>query len=179
MGKITDKEFLRQGIEWGISAENQAFMQLAMGAMQQIQGLPVKTVLDYGAGVGAYAESARKLGYDVFAYDIWESCRGYMKQYFPELKQCDEPITTDLLVMIEVAEHMTDIEVHNLFSQIQPTFILFSGCNTSTVNDEYWGHVNIKQPEEWHEFLKRYGYQVREKVPTPTDHTFIYELKQC
>jgi len=137
---------------------------------------PIKTILDYGAGVGAYAWEAHKLGFDVYAFDIWQSHREYMAQTFPDLKQTKKPITTDLCVMIEVAEHMTDAEVIKLFKKIKPTYLLFSACNTTTEMDEYWGHINIKQPDQWHEFLKQFGYDVVQKMLLPTDHTFLYKM---
>lgn len=171
---VKDYDFLKQEVEWGISADNPDFVNLAKETINQVVDLNIKTILDYGAGVGVYAEQARLKGYDVYAYDIWESHREYMTNKFPELKQTDKVMTTDLLVFIEVAEHMTDEEVNKVMTTIQPQYILFSACNTTTENDEYWGHINIKQPNEWHLFLKQYGYNVIKQLQYPTDHAFLY-----
>ena len=171
---ITGFDFLTQELEWGMSADNLEFINLAKLTIDQVADIDIKTVLDYGAGVGVYAEQARLKGYDVYAYDIWESHRNYMADKFPELKQTDKPVTTDLMLFIEVAEHMTDDEVKQLLEQVHPKYILFSACNTHSDIDEYWGHINIKQPEAWHEVLAQYGYEVIKQLNLPTDHTFLY-----
>lgn len=172
--KITGAEFLAQELEWGMSADNPDFVNLAKETIMQIADLPIKTIMDYGAGVGVYAEQARLMGYDVSAYDIWESHRNYMADKFPDLRQVNEPITTDLMVWIEVAEHMTNDEINTLLNKIAPAYIMFSACNTHSDIDEYWGHINIKQPDEWHDFLSGYGYKCIKKLEYPTNHTFFY-----
>lgn len=174
---ITDKDFLKQELEWGMSADNPAFLELARLTIGQLNSLPISTVLDYGAGTGVYSEAARKAGYKVYAYDIWEAHKAYMAEKFPDVEQVKEPITTDLMMMIEVAEHMTDKEVKELFGKVKPTYLLFSACPTTTDNDEYWGHINIKSPDEWHKVLKTFGYELVTKTDYPTDHTFIYLRK--
>lgn len=170
---ITEKEFLLQGIEWGISADNPAFVELARKTAEQID-IPVKTVLDYGAGTGVYANEFKKLGYDVSCYEIWDAHRDYIKQHF-DLNIVSEPFNADLLVMIEVAEHMTNKEISDLFTSIKCPYLLFSGCNTTSDKDEYWGHINVKSTNDWHDMLKIFGYEILKKVDYPTDHTFIYK----
>lgn len=172
MAMIKEQEFLNKELEWGMSADNPDFVNLAKLTIDQITE-PVKTVLDYGAGVGVYAEQARLKGYNVWAFDIWESHQKYMAEKHPDLKQVKRPVTTDLMIFIEVAEHMTDKEITTLFKTIMPTYILFSACPTHSDNDEYWGHINIKQPEQWHEFLGQFGYKVERKLDYPTGHTYL------
>lgn len=172
---ITNNEFLKQELEWGISADNPQFIALADATIDQIVGLPIKSVLDYGAGVGVYADAAHRRGYDVHAYDIWEAHRQYMSAKFPNLKQASEPITTDLMLYIEVAEHMTDDEIASLFSKIAPKYILFSSTPDKTDNDEAWGHINIKQTADWDQFWEQKGYKLLKTIQAPTSYSRIYE----
>jgi 2-polyprenyl-3-methyl-5-hydroxy-6-metoxy-1,4-benzoquinol methylase len=173
--KITDRDFLEAELSMGISPDNPAFIGLADATIEQIKELNVKTVLDYGAGVGVYADAAHRAGYEVTACDIWQAHREFMQSRYPKLNVTDKPKTTDLMLFIEVAEHMTDEELTKLFKKIKPKYILFSSTPERTPNDEAWGHINIKDAPQWHEMFAAFGYNVERKLNQPTGHTYLYE----
>jgi hypothetical protein len=174
---ISPKEFLEYELANGISADNPNFMQLAKQTVNQL-GIDYNTVLDFGAGTGVYSEAFRQSGKDVKSYEIWNEHRQYIRHKFPLLEIVDQPITTDLMLFIEVAEHMTDDELVILMSKINPKFILFS--STSDVNpgfDEDWGHINIKQQIDWVAIWARMRYEFVQDLTFPTSWSKLFKIK--
>lgn len=173
--QITPKQFLEAELKMGINADNPAFADLAKQTIGQLSFYDITTVLDYGAGTGVYSNAAYMAGYDVYAYEIWQEHREYIKEQFPKVKHTKKPITTDALLFIEVAEHMTDKELDSLMNSINPNVILFSSTPHHNPGfDEQWGHINIKQPEQWDRFFNKYAYMVDRVVKLPTEWARIY-----
>ncbi len=170
---ITEKEFLETELSMGISFDNPMFKQLAFNTAQQMLGLG-HTVLDYGAGTGVYADAFHQAGFEVSIWEKFESHKEYISQKAPHLSIIDKPITTDIMVFIEVAEHMTDKQLNALFKKIKPNYILFSSTSEKTDNDEAWGHINVKQQEEWDQFFLDKGYSIYKQVGLPTQWSKIY-----
>ena len=175
---ITDKEFLEAELKMGISFDNPSFVDLAKHTASQFKDLPIKSVLDFGAGTGVYSDAFYKEGYDVKVYEIWKAHKNYIREKAPHLKFCNKPFSTDLMAFIEVAEHMTDEELYALFDKIKPTYILFSSTSQSIPEwDASWGHINIKQQAEWDAFYDKIGYSILRQVSYPTDYSKIYVSK--
>ena len=166
---ITEQEFLKAEVElMNLTMNNPAFVNLGKNVSKYCRKFNATNVIDYGCGTGVYSEVLRMDGYDVMAQDVFKSHRDYCKENYPYLKVIAKPKAAELMLFIEVAEHMTDQEIKNAIEMIEPRFILFSSTPESTVNDEQWGHINIKQEPEWIEFWKGLGYAVVEKPITPT-----------
>jgi 2-polyprenyl-3-methyl-5-hydroxy-6-metoxy-1,4-benzoquinol methylase len=172
--RLTDKEFLETELNNQISYENLAFRALGIETANQVKDLGIKTVLDYGAGVGVYADGFHVAGFQVSVYEIFEAHRNYMKEKVPHINIVDNPITTDLMLFIEVAEHMTDKELDKLFKTISPKYILFSSTSDTTPYDEQWGHINIKQQTEWITFFEKIGYTLLKDLSIPTSWTKLF-----
>ena len=172
---LTDKEFLEYELNNGIGMHNEFFKDLARNTVEQIKDLPVKSVLDYGAGTGVYSDAYFQAGYKIVAFEIFKSHREYMKQNVAYVEIVDNPITTDLLNFIETAEHMTDKELDYLFSKIEPKYILFSSTSQTVPGfDESWGHINIKEQTEWDSFYKSKGYTKIKDLSLPTTWSKLY-----
>lgn len=175
MGKYTDKEFLNVELENGISLDNLQFLDLAKNTIAQLQGYG-STVIDYGCGVGAYAKAAMDYGFKVEAIEKFKAHKDYLKQRIPELKIINKLKNVDIMLFIEVAEHMTDNELFSLFEQGQPKWIMFSSTPYKSANDEKWGHINIKQPQEWDAFFSTIGYRKHKDLTLPTEWSKIYQF---
>jgi hypothetical protein len=171
---ISDAEFLATELSMGISIDNPAFRALGFATADQVKDLGIRTVLDFGAGTGVYADAYHKAGYDIKAFEIFQSHRDYMAEKVPHIQIIDEPVTTDLLSFIETAEHMTDKELFDLFKKIQPKYILFSSTSQVTDNDEAWGHINIKEQLDWHSFFNKIGYDLIKPMAYPTNWSMLY-----
>ena len=164
---ISEEAFLKAEIEAGIHLDNPSFIALANTLITKLSGLPIKTVLDYGCGTGAYAKAFMQQ-YDVIAWEKFELHKRYLAEKLPSLKLIDEPITTDLMLFIEVAEHMTDDELNALFNQIFPKYIYFSSTSETTPFDAAWGHINVKEQNDWVTFFQDKGYTLIQEPGTPT-----------
>lgn len=172
---LTDKEFLEYELNNGIGMHNDFFKDLARNTVEQIKDLPIKSVLDYGAGTGVYSDAYFQAGYEIIAFEIFKSHREYMKQNVAYVEIVDNPITTDLLNFIETAEHMTDKELDYLFSKIEPKYILFSSTSQRVPGfDESWGHINIKEQTQWDSFYKFKGYTKIKDLSLPTTWSKLY-----
>ena len=174
MEKFTDKQFIEYELAHGISLDNLQFLDLAKNTIAQLNGYG-STLIDYGCGVGAYSKAAMDFGFDVKAIEKFKAHRDYLKQRLPELKIINKLKSVDIMLFIEVAEHMTDNEIAALFEQGQPKWILFSSTSQKTANDEKWGHINIKEQNVWDMFFLTLGYRKHKDLTLPTEWTKMYE----
>jgi 2-polyprenyl-3-methyl-5-hydroxy-6-metoxy-1,4-benzoquinol methylase len=165
---ITQEEFLNAELEMNLTMQNPDFVALAEHVSNYVRKYQFRTILDYGCGTGVYSEVARKNGENVLAMDIFKSHRDYCKANYPLLKVIARPKPADLMYFIEVAEHMTDEEIEVAVSAVNPNLILFSSTPNITENDADWGHINIKQEDEWVNHFEKMGYKLIDKPQTPT-----------
>jgi 2-polyprenyl-3-methyl-5-hydroxy-6-metoxy-1,4-benzoquinol methylase len=168
---ISQEQFLEKELEWGLHHKNPKFKKLTDLTAKQLLPYKDMSFIDYGAGTGCYSLSLHEHGFDVKAMDVFKSHRDYMKKELPELKVIARPVKADFMLFIEVAEHMTDEEIEKALDTIQPKMILFSSTSEKTVNDEMWGHVNIKTQDEWVNFWFEHGYRVEAEFIRPTKWT--------
>jgi 2-polyprenyl-3-methyl-5-hydroxy-6-metoxy-1,4-benzoquinol methylase len=174
---ITEQEFLEKEVqEMNLTMSNPLFVNLAKSVARYCKKFNAKNVIDFGCGTGVYAEVLRQDGYDVLAQDIFKTHRDYCRENYPDLKVIVKPKKADLMLFIEVAEHMTDEEIKIAIEAIQPSFILFSSTSNVTEYDQAWGHINIKDERAWVNFWSTLGYSVLEKPQTPT--TWSMTLKR-
>jgi 2-polyprenyl-3-methyl-5-hydroxy-6-metoxy-1,4-benzoquinol methylase len=173
---ITTKEFLEKELEWGISFNNPSFKNLAKVTVEQFKDLPIKSLMDYGAGTGVYSDAFYNEGLLVSVFEIWDEHKDYIRQNAPHLNIIHEPITTDLMAFIEVAEHMTDKEILSLFKKVKPTYVLFSSTSDKTDFDEQWGHINVKPQAEWIEMFKKIGYELDRHLFNPTSWSKLFKI---
>jgi len=180
--QITPDQFLKAELEWGISLENQNFVNLSNETLKQfnlsdyLKEEGVKTCMDFGAGTGAYTLASINAGFDTYTFEIWDAHKNYMKERITNLQLIDKPIQTDLMLFIEVAEHMTDKEIKSLFKKIQPKYILFSSTSGTTDFDVEWGHINIKSQTDWIDFWYDLGYELNRKLNLPTEWSKLFRL---
>ena len=172
--KLTDKDFLQAELDNGINLDNPMFMDLARHTVAQLNGYGT-TLIDYGCGVGAYAKAAMDNGFQVEVIEKFKAHRDYLKEKLPSLKIVKKLKNVDIMLFIEVAEHMTDNEIIGLFEQGQPKWILFSSTPQVTQWDAAWGHINVKQPQEWDAFFATVGYRKHKDLSIPTEWAKMYE----
>jgi 2-polyprenyl-3-methyl-5-hydroxy-6-metoxy-1,4-benzoquinol methylase len=173
--KLTDDEFLKKELEIGVGFHNPNFIRNRdKDAKMMLPYVNLKAI-DYGAGCGVYAEQFRKAGFDIVAQDISKAHRDYIRQHCPDLKVIAKPVKKDLMLFVEVAEHMTDEEIVKAIEKIDPKIILFSSTSQKTEQDILWGHCNIKPQTEWVTFWEAMGYKVIARPGRPTKWTMILE----
>jgi len=174
--QISNKEFLDAELAMGISADNSAFVALGDATANELLIYDdIKSVLDYGAGVGVYSNSLHNKGFNVKVFELFDTHQAYIKEKYPHLEIVDKPVTTDCLLWIEVSEHMTDKEIDKLFKTIDPKYIYHSSTSQTTEHDIIWGHINIKTQEEWIKLFESKGYTLIKEVSIPTTWSKIYK----
>ena len=175
---ITTKEFLESELTWGIGFHNPAFVALAEATANQLANLPVSTVLDFGAGTGVYTKAMLDKGYDVHTFELYPEHRQYISEHVPNVHFVDVPVSCDLLFCIEVLEHMTDQEIDQLFDTAKFQWIIFSSTSERVpVFDEDWGHINIKEQNEWIELFSMKGYEFVEDLKLPCLWAKLFKKK--
>jgi 2-polyprenyl-3-methyl-5-hydroxy-6-metoxy-1,4-benzoquinol methylase len=171
--KITPAQFLDAEINsLNLTIDNPDFVNLAQAVCNIIDNEPTcekwnLSWIDYGAGTGVYSEVMRWNGFSVTACDIWKPHRDYMKKQYPKLRVVARPVPTEGMLFIEVAEHMTDRQIRQAIQAINPRVIIFSSTPETNSYDEMWGHINIKQVDEWVDFWASLGYSAK-KIDVPT-----------
>jgi hypothetical protein len=174
-GMVSEQQFLETELANGISLDNPIFVNLGRVTAAQMRVFPdIRSVLDFGAGVGVYSEGFHREGFDILAYEHFAVHRAYIRERLPHIRIVDRPCTTDLLAWIETAEHMTDAEIDRLLTSVAPGYILFSSTSERTEDDELWGHINVKEQHEWVRHLEAYGYTYYMDMPFPTSWTKLF-----
>ena len=113
-----------------------------------------KSVLDIGCGPGMHVRELRKLG--VQAYGIDQDERVLGQPYLDQISVFDNKMSADLIICLEVAEHI-DQKLENYLADC---------IERATENTLIWtaaapgqggvGHINCKPKEEWEEmFIER------------------------
>ena len=166
---LTEDQFLEaELINFQLTMDNPDFVALAQEVSDYCKKFKPESVLDFGCGTGVYSEIFRREGYNITAQDKFKSHRDYCKEKHPLLKVYQKPREADLMLWIEVAEHMTDQEISKALEVVMPRIILFSSTPNKTEFDEDWGHINIKTEKDWIAMFKELGYKLIEKPKTPT-----------
>ena len=166
---ITENDFLKAEIETlNLTIGNVDFVALAQEVAEYCKKFEPESVLDFGCGTGVYSEVLRREGFNIIGQDIFKSHRDYCKENYPLLKVYQKPRQADLMLWIEVAEHMTNQEISKALEVVMPRIILFSSTPNKTEFDEDWGHINIKSENEWIDMFTDFGYELIEKPQTPT-----------
>jgi 2-polyprenyl-3-methyl-5-hydroxy-6-metoxy-1,4-benzoquinol methylase len=166
---LTENEFLQAEIkDFQLTIDNPDFVALAQEVAEYCKKFKPESILDFGCGTGVYSEIFRKEGFNIIGQDIFKSHRDYCKENYPLLKVYQKPRQADLMLWIEVAEHMTDQEISKALEVVLPRIILFSSTPNKTEFDEDWGHINIKTEKDWIAMFKELGYKLIEKPKTPT-----------
>jgi len=176
-GPISPEEFLRVELQAGISADNPEFRALGRATAAQMLGRGFRTVLDFGAGTGVYADAFHQAGFEVQAFEIWEEHRAYIREKFPHVRLTAEPFSAELMLFIETAEHMSDEELRTLFGRISPDYVLFSSTSDRTEWDVEWGHINVKTQPEWGRFFATLGYEPAGPLSAPTPWARLFRRR--
>ena len=121
---ISEEEFLKAEIETlNLTMKNKLFVALAKSVANYCKKFEPSSVIDYGCGTGVYSEVMRQEGFNILALDVFKSHRDYCKEQYSDLKVIARPKEAELMLFIEVAEHMTDQEIKNAIDVIEPKMI--------------------------------------------------------
>jgi Methyltransferase domain len=174
--QATDKEFFDHEVSIGVSPHNPDYWGLMMATSNIIKNY-AHSVIEIGAGMGTLGEILTKEGITYYGIEPNIHHQEFAKNRGLLLHGLDNyPNHCEMIVSIEVLEHLTDEQINEYLESIDAKYFYLSSTPYTTTPefDEWWGHINIKSVDEWIEFFSEYGYQVLHKLTIPTDWSILF-----
>lgn len=170
---IDNKFFFDKSVELGFTTRDyESLVNLHTNGARTLQIMGCKSVFEFGSGLGFFLSACQRIGlYNHVGYDInpyerdFAISKGidpgrYLLGDFAKLKIGKY----DAIYSTEVFEHMVDGELNGvlpkLYKACNKYFYFTSTPFTSTIPewDIEWGHINIKQKDEWIALFKKHGF---------------------
>ena len=179
---IDNKFFFDKSVELGFTTRDyESLVNLHTNGARTLQIMGCTSVFEFGSGLGFFLSACWRIGlYNHVGYDINPYERDFaiskgidpgryllgkwVEKYLLGRYELKIKGKYDAIYSTEVFEHMTDIDIN----KVMP--ILYKACNkyfyftstpfTSTIPelDIEWGHINIKQKDEWIALFKKHGF---------------------
>ncbi len=170
---IDNKFFFDKSVELGFTTRDyESLVNLHINGARTLQIMGCTSVFEFGSGLGFFLSACQRIGlYNHVGYDInpyerdFAISKGidpgrYLLGDFARLKISKY----DAIYSTEVFEHMVDGELNavlpKLYKACNKYFYFTSNPFTSTIPewDIEWGHINIKQKDEWIALFKKHGF---------------------
>jgi 2-polyprenyl-3-methyl-5-hydroxy-6-metoxy-1,4-benzoquinol methylase len=177
MSRVTDKEFFDIEMAAGVSPENPDYYNL-MDATAKIVSDYAIDVIEIGAGMGTLGECLQKRTIKYYGIEPNKYHQDYAFSRGVKLYDIDNyPSSCQMIVSIEVLEHLTDKQINEYLENIEATYFYLSSTPhyTTPEQDEAWGHINIKSVEGWVSFFAEYGYKVEKYLTIPTEWSILFK----
>jgi hypothetical protein len=174
--QATDKEFFDHEISIGVSPHNPDYWALMMATSNIIKNY-AHSVIEIGAGMGTLGEILTKEGITYYGIEPNVHHQEFAKNRGLLLHGLDNyPNHCEMIVSIEVLEHLTDEQINEYLESIDAKYFYLSSTPYTTTPefDSWWGHINIKSVDEWIAFFDEYGYKVLHKLTVPTDWSILF-----
>ena len=168
---IDNKFFFDKSVELGFTTRDyESLVNLHINGARTLQIMGCTSVFEFGSGLGFFLSACKRVGlYKHVGYDInpYERDFAISKGIDPGrylIGKFKTHGSYDAIYSTEVFEHMTDAEL----KKVMP--VLYNACKkyfyfTSTPHasadpafDIEWGHINIKQKDEWIALFKEHGF---------------------
>ena len=179
---IDNKFFFDKSVELGFTTRDyESLVNLHTNGARTLQIMGCTSVFEFGSGLGFFLSACQRIGlYKHVGYDINPYERDFaiskgidpgryllgkwVEKYLLGRYELKTHGSYDAIYSTEVFEHMTDQDIN----KVMP--ILYKACNkyfyftstpfTSTIPewDIEWGHINIKQKDEWIALFKKHGF---------------------
>ena len=168
---IDNKFFFDKSVELGFTTRDyESLVNLHTNGARTLQIMGCTSVFEFGSGLGFFLSACQRVGlYKHVGYDINSYERDFaISKGIDSGRYLIGKFKThgsyDAIYSTEVFEHMTDAEL----KKVMP--VLYNACKkyfyfTSTPHasadpawDIEWGHINIKQKDEWIALFKKHGF---------------------
>ena len=168
---IDNKFFFDKSVELGFTTRDyESLVNLHTNGARTLQIMGCTSVFEFGSGLGFFLSACQRVGlYKHVGYDINPYERDFaISKGIDSGRYLIGKFKThgsyDAIYSTEVFEHMTDAELR----KVMP--VLYNACKkyfyfTSTPHasadpawDIEWGHINIKQKDEWIALFKKHGF---------------------
>ena len=184
---IDNKFFFDKSVELGFTTTDyESLVNLHTNGARTLQIMGCTSVFEFGSGLGFFLSACQRVGlYKHVGYDInpYERDFAISKGIDPGrylIGKFKTHGSYDAIYSTEVFEHITDAEL----KKVMP--ILYKACNkyfyfTSTPHastdpawDIEWGHINIKQKDEWIALFKRHGFDYMQDANEVTSWGLLF-----
>ena len=136
-------------------------------------------ILDYGCAVGFLMEGFEELGYqNVHGYDISKWAVKEAKKKGLNIIKDLKPRRFNLLICLDVLEHMKDSEIQKVLKHFNADIIIVRiPCSADgkhfvlNISNNDPSHINLKTKAQWAKLLKKSGFT----VITPLNLFTIYD----
>lgn len=192
---FTNPEFFEISARLGWNQDNPEYCRLFNNLADWIKGkLNPRTAFEIGSGPGYLLNCLNEVGIETHGIDG----NPYSRDYFANKhrqhvdKYIIDPVFSnnykevDLLVSIEVFEHIEDPGIESIFKkireQLKPKSIVFSSTPFADPNpgwDLQWGHINLKSTAIWDELFLQNGYLPALLIPPVTEWARLYVRSDC
>ena len=199
---VDHKYFFDKSVELGFTTRDyESLVNLHENGARTLQIMGCTSVFEFGSGLGFFLSACQRIGLyrhvgsDINPYERdfaiskgIDPNRYLLGKWVTKYKQGRYELKTygsyDAIYSVEVFEHMTDKDM----SVVMP--ILYKACNkyfyfTSTpfysagpAFDKEWGHINIKQKEEWIALFYHYGFDYLQDANDVCSWGMIFKKKQ-
>ena len=184
IGKVYQNNYF-EDIDYGWRERGDSYSKKIKGLLKAYKFFRFKksaSVLDYGGGNG-YIASKINGGIDLFYYDK------YVKPSYPgAYKIVQEPGRSDVVLAIEVVEHMTDIAEWENLANLSSDALIFTtevsdGMSDKELSQSWYlrpdvGHVAVYSLDSLHIIAKKYGFSYI-FFPSKSFHIFFRNSFLC
>jgi 2-polyprenyl-3-methyl-5-hydroxy-6-metoxy-1,4-benzoquinol methylase len=179
-GLWKDHECFMWEMRNGIHLENRHFVDMYKLCASEICEITnPKDFTDLGGGVGAYSKAMRERSVYTNYYDANIHHHEYASQYKVADRYYYADFTTqqiegDLIACIEVMEHIEDERLEPFLKRLKCNYFHFSSTPHTSEMDADWGHINIKQENEWVALFESCGFKLDRKLHFPTTWSLLF-----
>jgi SAM-dependent methyltransferase len=188
---FTAREFFERSDEAGFNQNNDGYRSLFKNFSRWcVEQFQFNSALEIGAGPGYLTFLLNRLGIDCIGVDGNDYSMRFFQKLHPKYAdryRLDPEFKNDYpereaLFAIECFEHIPDpaleLLMNKVTTEIRPRLIFFSSTphpDPDPIADFQWGHINLKQPDEWDRFFDGFGYRRRKEQPPITQWACVYE----
>lgn len=123
-------------------------------------------IMDYGCAVGFLMEGFKELGYrNVYGYDISEWAVKKAKSKGLNILDTINKRTFNVVVCLDVLEHMTDRQIYKVFKSYKSDIIIARiPCSNDgkkfilEISNRDPTHINYKSKDKWTKLINKLGY---------------------
>jgi hypothetical protein len=186
---IDDKFFFDKSVELGFTTTNyQSLVNLHANGVQCLKTMGCKSVYEFGSGLGFFLSACINNGfYDYTGYDINSYERDFAiskgvnaGRYILGKGKYRIIGNYDAIYSTEVFEHIFDEELEIILPQLYNAcnkYFYFTSTPYASANpawDIEWGHINIKQKDEWIGLFKKYGFDYLQDATDVTSWGLLF-----
>lgn len=189
---IDNKFFFDKSVELGFTTTDyEPLVDLHTNGARVLQSLGCESVFEFGSGLGFFLSACQRVGLYHVGYDINPYERDFAIS--KGIKPMNYILANGELILIgsydaiystEVFEHMTDEEIEQVMpvlSQVCNKYFYFTSTPYASADPAFdieWGHINLKQKDEWIAVFQRHGFDLLRETTEVTPWGLLFVKRE-